>query len=197
MWGLMQRREGSFPIMLKLSPDIWKDGLRTAVAAGITLIVSRAFNLQHGYWAVITAVVIMQSSIGASLKVATSRLVGTLAGAAFCFAVAALSLCHGRGRGSRVDVGHRTAGFSGRLLAELSLQTLGRSVVTGGPVPSDLDAYRRFAEAASNANQQIAARTDAPATVSNFSFALDEVRLSITQLTDCVIGVPRNQVTAT
>lgn len=106
--------------------------------------------------------------------------------------------CHGRGPGSRVDVGHRTAGFSGRLLAELSLQTLGRSVVTGGPVPSDLDdAYRRFAEAASNASQQIAARTDALATVSNFSFALDEVRLSITQLTDCVRGMPRNQVTAT
>ena len=124
MWGLVQRREGFFPDMLKLSPDIWKDGLRTAVAAGITLIVSRAFNLQHGYWAVITAVVIMQSSIGASLKGATSRLVGTLAGAAFCFAVAALSLCHGRGRGSRVDVGHRTAGFSGRLLAELHCRCL-------------------------------------------------------------------------
>ena len=195
MWGLMQRREGSFPIMLKLSPDIWKDGLRTSVAAGITLIVSRAFNLQHGYWAVITAVVIMQSSIGASLKAATNRLVGALAGAAFCFAVVALTPATGAAQVPDLILATGLLVMLAACWPSFHCRRLEDRWVTGGPMPADSDlddAYRR-----SNARQQIAAPTDALATVSNFSFALDEVRLSITQLTDCVRGMPRNQVTAT
>ena len=93
--GLAGSTEGQdrspVPVMFKISPNIWKDGLRTAVAAGVALFVAQVFNLQHGYWAVITAVVIMQGNIGASVKAATDRLIGTLAGAALGFAVAALT----------------------------------------------------------------------------------------------------------
>lgn len=77
--------------MLKLKPDIWQAGLRTAAAAGIALAVSQLLSLHQGYWAVVTSIVIMQANLGASLQAAADRLMGTLAGAALGFVVAYLT----------------------------------------------------------------------------------------------------------
>lgn len=74
--------------MLKIGPDIWKAGLRTAAAAGISQAVAQLLGLPQGYWAVISAIVIMQANLGASLEAAADRLVGTLAGAILGLAVA-------------------------------------------------------------------------------------------------------------
>jgi uncharacterized membrane protein YccC len=55
---------------------------RTAVAAIVTQLVVTALNLPQGYWAVITAVIVMQANIGGSIRAAWSRLLGTATGAA-------------------------------------------------------------------------------------------------------------------
>ncbi|WP_378941221.1 FUSC family protein [Mesorhizobium sp. ANAO-SY3R2] len=83
--------------MLKLSPDIWKAGLRTAAAAGVALAVSELLSLPQGYWAVITSIVVMQANLGASLAAAGDRLAGTLAGAALGFIIAYLTPATGLG----------------------------------------------------------------------------------------------------
>jgi len=57
--------------------------LRVAIAAALAFWIADALQLPQGFWAVITAVMVMQASLGASLQAAFDRLMGTLAGAAW------------------------------------------------------------------------------------------------------------------
>ena len=54
---------------------------RTAVAAVLSLVVARALGLPEAYWATITTLIIMQSTIGAALTVSEQRFAGTALGA--------------------------------------------------------------------------------------------------------------------
>lgn len=56
------------------------DSARTAVAALASVLAARAFRLPETYWAAITTLVIMQSSLGAALTVSWQRFVGTALG---------------------------------------------------------------------------------------------------------------------
>ena len=62
--------------------------LRTTLAGLITFLLAHALQLPQGYWAVLTSVIIIQASVGGSLKVGLDRLIGTLAGAIWGVAVA-------------------------------------------------------------------------------------------------------------
>jgi uncharacterized membrane protein YccC len=55
--------------------------VRTAVAAVASLLAARLFRLPASYWAPITTLVIVQSSLGAALAVSVQRFVGTALGA--------------------------------------------------------------------------------------------------------------------
>ncbi|NBJ10127.1 FUSC family protein [Microvirga arsenatis] len=66
-----------------------KLALRVTIAAALAYAVTRIFDLPQGYWAVITAVVVVQASVGGSLKAAVERFSGTLAGAVYGGLVAA------------------------------------------------------------------------------------------------------------
>jgi uncharacterized membrane protein YccC len=54
---------------------------RTAIAGVVSLVLAHALKLPEAYWAPITAMVVMQSTLGAALKVSWQRLVGTALGA--------------------------------------------------------------------------------------------------------------------
>jgi uncharacterized membrane protein YgaE (UPF0421/DUF939 family) len=54
---------------------------RTAIAAVVSLVVARAFGLPEAYWATVTTLIIMQSTLGAALTVSEQRLAGTAMGA--------------------------------------------------------------------------------------------------------------------
>ena len=64
--------------------------LRVTVSAVLTLVVSQLFHLRFALWAVLTAVVLTQMSVGRSLKATTDYLAGTLGGAIFAGAIGAL-----------------------------------------------------------------------------------------------------------
>nr|WP_255551532.1 FUSC family protein [Granulicella sp. dw_53] len=68
----------------------WKHGVKTALAAGLCLALVRVFAFSQGYWACITAVVVMQSETAATLAVSRERLVGTAVGAIVGWATAAV-----------------------------------------------------------------------------------------------------------
>jgi uncharacterized membrane protein YccC len=53
---------------------------RTAVTAVVSLAVARLFSLPEAYWAPITTLVIVQTSLDAALKVSRERLIGTALG---------------------------------------------------------------------------------------------------------------------
>ena len=56
--------------------------LRTTAAAVGSLLIARLFKLPESYWAAITAMIVMQSTIGAAWTISKQRLAGTALGAA-------------------------------------------------------------------------------------------------------------------
>lgn len=55
--------------------------IRTALASTCSLGFARLFNIPQPYWAAVTTLVVMQSTLGASWKVSTRRIAGTALGA--------------------------------------------------------------------------------------------------------------------
>ena len=55
--------------------------IRTAVAAAAALLTARLFRLPEAYWAAITTLIVMQSTLGAELPISVQRIVGTAMGA--------------------------------------------------------------------------------------------------------------------
>jgi uncharacterized membrane protein YccC len=58
-----------------------KQAAQTAFAAALSYVIALTFGLPQGYWAVITAILVVQSSIGGSLGLVVDRLVATILGA--------------------------------------------------------------------------------------------------------------------
>ena len=67
-----------------------RHALRTAVAVVATDLFVTALALPQGYWAVVTAVIVMQANLGGSIRAAWTRLAGTAVGAVFGTAAAYL-----------------------------------------------------------------------------------------------------------
>jgi uncharacterized membrane protein YgaE (UPF0421/DUF939 family) len=55
---------------------------RTTLAATVSLLAARACGLPEAYWAAITTMIVMQSTLGAAWTISLQRLVGTVMGAA-------------------------------------------------------------------------------------------------------------------
>ncbi len=58
-----------------------KQAIKTAIAGVISLYLTNLFHLPQGYWAAITALIVMQSNVGATLSASRTRLAGTAIGA--------------------------------------------------------------------------------------------------------------------
>jgi uncharacterized membrane protein YccC len=58
-----------------------KQAVKTAVAGLISIYVTDLFHLPQGYWAAISALIVMQSNVGATLSASRTRLAGTAVGA--------------------------------------------------------------------------------------------------------------------
>ncbi len=69
-------------------------GLRVSVAGVGAYLLAALLDLPQGYWAVFSAVIVMQASVGGSVKATMDRLVGTLGGAVIG-GVAAMFAMHG------------------------------------------------------------------------------------------------------
>jgi uncharacterized membrane protein YccC len=63
---------------------------RMTVAGLLAYVLAELFALPQGYWAVFSAIIIMQASVGGSIKATTDRLIGTVGGAVAGGAVAYL-----------------------------------------------------------------------------------------------------------
>jgi uncharacterized membrane protein YgaE (UPF0421/DUF939 family) len=55
--------------------------VRTTIAAAVSLLVARLCKLSEAYWAAITTMIVMQSTLGAALTISKRRLAGTALGA--------------------------------------------------------------------------------------------------------------------
>src|SRR5438046_6238830 len=55
--------------------------IRTAVAATVSVIIARLVQMPEAYWAAIATLVVMQSTLGATLTLSIERIVATAVGA--------------------------------------------------------------------------------------------------------------------
>ncbi len=62
--------------------------VQAVTAAALALLIAEALALPQSYWAVISALIIVQGSLGGTLVAGIDRVVGTLAGAALGVAAA-------------------------------------------------------------------------------------------------------------
>lgn len=60
---------------------MFANSARTAVAATVSFLIARLFGLPEAYWAPVLTLVIMQSTLGAALKISGERFAGTILGA--------------------------------------------------------------------------------------------------------------------
>jgi len=70
-------------IVAKENPPTLTNAARTGVAVVISLLVARLFPLPETYWAAISAVIVMQSTLGEALPISAQRFIGTAIGAIF------------------------------------------------------------------------------------------------------------------
>jgi uncharacterized membrane protein YccC len=82
-WSWLRHWLGAHAVELRLT-------FRVAVSAVLSLAVSHLLNLQFALWAILTAVLLTQVSVGQSLKATIDYLASTLAGAVYAGAVGAL-----------------------------------------------------------------------------------------------------------
>jgi uncharacterized membrane protein YccC len=77
--GMSERKKRTFNF-----PDLaraLKQPMKTAIAAMLSYLAYKGLHLPHGYWAVISAVIVMQSNLGRSITTGAERLMGTAIGA--------------------------------------------------------------------------------------------------------------------
>jgi uncharacterized membrane protein YccC len=58
-----------------------KQAVKTAIAGVVALAITTLFHLPEGYWAAISALIVMQSNVGATVSASRTRLAGTAVGA--------------------------------------------------------------------------------------------------------------------
>ena len=64
-----------------LDSSTWEDSARTAVAAVASFLAAQLLRMPEAYWATISTIIVMQSTLGAALTVSGQRLAGTVLGA--------------------------------------------------------------------------------------------------------------------
>jgi uncharacterized membrane protein YccC len=75
----MTRPVATTPV--RLDRQSLEHAARAAIGATVALLVARLFKLPESYWAAITTMIVLESTLGAALSVSALRLIGTAFGA--------------------------------------------------------------------------------------------------------------------
>jgi uncharacterized membrane protein YccC len=68
-------------IVARDNPPSVEHAARTALAAIVSYLVARLFRLPEAYWAAVSTIIVMQSTLGAALPISVQRFAGTAIGA--------------------------------------------------------------------------------------------------------------------
>ncbi|SDB05626.1 Fusaric acid resistance protein family protein [Desulfonatronum thiosulfatophilum] len=68
-------------LFTRISPDHLRHGLKTGLAAVLAYAVVFVFDLEYGFWGVLSAVIVMQINVADSVQMCWYRLTGTVMGA--------------------------------------------------------------------------------------------------------------------
>lgn len=68
----------------KILKNMWFiHSVRTAIAAALSYFAAKQFNMSEFYWAPISTIIVMQSTVGASWDTSKQRIIGTVIGVLF------------------------------------------------------------------------------------------------------------------
>lgn len=67
--------------MARITRHIVVDSARTAIAAVVSFLIARLVGMPEAYWAAIATLIVMQSTVGATLTISIQRFAGTVLGA--------------------------------------------------------------------------------------------------------------------
>lgn len=70
-----------FAMPRPFTASMLRHALRTAIAAAVTAALTQVLDLEQGYWAVFSSILVMQAHIGGSIAAGWARLLGTASGA--------------------------------------------------------------------------------------------------------------------
>lgn len=93
--ALATRLRDALPLLYQFKPAGLRFAVRVVVAAMAAYVAAQLLDLTFGYWAIITAVIVMQGNIGGSLKAARERFIGTVLGAVLGFLTTLIPLEQG------------------------------------------------------------------------------------------------------
>jgi len=74
-------------LLSRVSPEHLRHGLKTGLAAVLAYVIVLVFNLEYGFWSVLSAVIVMQINVADSVQMCWYRLTGTVMGAVIGIAV--------------------------------------------------------------------------------------------------------------
>lgn len=69
------------PTLADISPAHIRHGIKTGIAAVLSLLLADVLHIQYGYWAVISAVIAMQMNVAEAIEMCLYRFIGTVMGA--------------------------------------------------------------------------------------------------------------------
>jgi uncharacterized membrane protein YccC len=85
---------GGVPSALIRAWTSLKQPLKTGVAAALATVTCQLLHLRHGYWIMLSAIIVLQSNLGRSIRAGVNRLLGTAVGALVGTAVTWLAGTH-------------------------------------------------------------------------------------------------------
>jgi len=78
----METGQLSRSIVARKNPASLAHAARTTVAAVVSYLIARLLRLPEAYWATVSTIIVMQSTLGAALPISAQRFAGTAMGAA-------------------------------------------------------------------------------------------------------------------
>lgn len=124
--------------------------LRTALATTLSLILARLFSMPEPYWAAVTTLVVMQSTLGASWDVSRRRIIGTAIGSLLGGLMATYLHMNLILFTAGLFVLGLACGLAGLDSAAYRFAGVAFAIVTvitrGGKLPAYIIAFHRFAE---------------------------------------------------
>jgi uncharacterized membrane protein YccC len=77
--------DGFFPLLTGERTGLLIHAGRTALAASLCWLLAQLFGLHDGYWGAISAIIVLQSNVGATIQASRDRILGTIIGAVLGF----------------------------------------------------------------------------------------------------------------
>jgi uncharacterized membrane protein YccC len=117
----------------------FRHAIRVSVAVGVTFAIGELFHMPQAYWAVFTAVIVVQTSVGATITAAMERLAGTVVGGLIGAAAAYIQAKTVLAEGLTLSIAIAVAAFAASVRPSLRVAPVTAAIVLIGGITAKMD----------------------------------------------------------